>query len=76
MRLDVEVVIIDRIEGVDAVILMGVVGRLGSVIVDKDGVKFEKTRCATSKVADGGNVEINTCKIEDKDFHAEFGSEK
>ena len=71
VRVKVEVILMNRIiDRVDVIIGMDVINEMGGVIIKKAEVKFGDVHCAMAAQW------LNVCKIEDKDFEANFDGEK
>ena len=58
------------IDGIDVIIGMDVINEMGGVTIKEAEVKFGDVRCAVAA------HRLNVCKIEDKDFEANFDGEK
>ena len=71
VRVKVEVILMNRIiDGIDIIIGMDVINEMGGVTIKKAEVKFGDVHCAVAA------HRLNVCKIEDKDFEANFDGEK
>ena len=58
------------IDGIDIIIGMDVINEMGGVTIKEAEVKFGDVHCAVAAHW------LNVCKIEDKDFEANFDGEK
>ena len=77
MHLKVEAIVVDEIvNGVDVVMGMDVIKRLGGVTISKGTVRFSGSHCLAVAVEDRRNHEEkgSECLIKDKDSTAEFDS--
>ena len=57
-------------DGIDVIIGMDVINEMGGVTIKEAEVKFGDVPCAVAA------HRMNVCKIEDKDFEANFDGEK
>ena len=71
VQVKVEVILMNRIiDGIDIIIGMDVINEMGGVTIKKAAVKFRDVHYAVAA------HRLNVCKIEDKDFEANFDGEK
>ena len=71
VRVKVEVILMNRIiDRIDVMIGMDVINEMGGVTIKEAEVKFGDVHCAVAA------HRLNVCKIEDKDFEANFNGEK
>ena len=71
VRVKVEVILMNCIiDGIDVIIGMDVINQMGGVTIKEAEVKFGDVHCAVAA------HRMNVCKIEDKDFEANFKGEK
>ena len=71
IRVKVEAILMNRIiDAFDVIIGMDVINEMGGVTIKEAEVKFGDVHCAMAA------HRLNVCKIEDKDFEANFNGEK
>ena len=71
VQVKVEAILMNRIiDGIDVIIGMDIINEMGGVTIKESGVMFEDVHCAVAA------HRLNVCKIEDKDFEANFDGEK
>ena len=71
VRVKVEAILMNRIiDGIDVIIGMDVINEMRGVTIKEAEVKFGDVHCAVAV------HRLNVCKIEDKDFEANFDGEK
>ena len=71
VRVKVEAILMNRIiAGIDVIIGMDIINEMGGVTIKKAEVKFGDVHCTVA------THRLNVCKIEDKDFEANFNGEK
>lgn len=71
MHVKVRAILMNHIvDGIDVIIGMDVINELGGVTIKKAKVKFGDIQCAVAA------HQLNVCKIEDKDFEANFDGDK
>ena len=71
VRVKVEAILMNRIiDGIDVIIGMDVINEMGGVTIKEAEVKFGDVHSAVAA------HRLNVCKIEDKDFEANFDGEK
>ena len=71
VRVKVEAILMNRIiDGINVIIGMDVINEIGGVTIKEAEVKFGDVHCAVAA------FRLNVCKIEDKDFEANFDGEK
>ena len=71
VRVKVEATLMNRIiDGIDVIIGMNVINEKGGVTIKEAEVKFGDVHCTVAA------HRLNVCKIEDKDFEANFDGEK
>ena len=67
VQVKVEAILMNRIiDGIDVIIGMDVINEMGGLTIKKAEVKFGDVHCAIAA------HRLNVCKIEDKDFEANF----
>ena len=71
VQVKVEAILMNRIiDGIDVIIGMDVINEMGGVTIKEAEEKFGDVHCAVAA------HRLNVCKIEDKDFEANFDGEK
>ena len=71
VRVKVEAILMNHIiDGIDIIIGTDIINEMGGVTIKEAEVKFGDVHCAVAA------HRLNVCKIEDKDFVANFNGEK